>query len=194
MSDLPELTKTSLRAEFKRRRNALTPMQRATYSKLICRKLLALPDVIVATNCFVYISCGTEVATRELIDEMLSQNKTLAVPKIEPTKEMRAVTFRSWKDCEPKELGILTPISSTPCDVKFDISITPGLAFTRAGTRLGFGAGYYDKWFSKHPVVRKIAVAFDCQLAELLPQDPYDIPVDLIVTEREVIEPAAKQP
>ena len=65
--------------------------------------------------------------------------------------------------------------------------ITPGLGFTYGGYRIGYGRGYYDKWFAKHTVKHKIAPAFERQILEDLKVSELDIPVDKIVTEDRMI-------
>jgi 5-formyltetrahydrofolate cyclo-ligase len=62
----------------------------------------------------------------------------------------------------------------------------PGLGFTRTGARIGYGAGYYDRWLAAHPRTTRIGVAFECQLVAVLPQEPHDIRMHHVVTERRV--------
>jgi len=56
-----------------------------------------------------------------------------------------------------------------------------------SGQRLGYGLGYYDKWFTSHKVGLKVAPCYECQLLEELPADEHDVPVDVLVTEDRVI-------
>ncbi|MCH8163804.1 MAG: 5-formyltetrahydrofolate cyclo-ligase, partial [Proteobacteria bacterium] len=114
-------------------------------------------------------------------------SKTLAVPKIVKSDYMQAETFSSWEDLVPGELGILTPTDSTPCNGPFDVAITPGLGFTLSGQRVGFGRGYYDKWFAQNKVRHKIALAFEVQLINEMPVEDTDVPMEKIVTEKRVI-------
>ena len=66
-----------------------------------------------------------------------------------------------------------------------DIVILPGLAFTRKGSRLGRGGGYYDRFLSILPLdTLKIAVAFETQLHQEIPTNSHDIAVDVIITNR----------
>ncbi len=185
-TDLPA-QKAMLRTAFKQRRNALTSALRERHSEQIAQRVFALPGMESWSQCFVYISCGAEVNTHPIIDELVRLGKSVAVPLITEQKEMLAVAFESWAKCSPAGLGILTPVDARPAIGPFDVALTPGLAFTRSGTRLGFGAGYYDKWFSRNTVGQKIALAFDVQIIDQLPHDSLDVPVDKIVTESSVI-------
>jgi 5-formyltetrahydrofolate cyclo-ligase len=64
------------------------------------------------------------------------------------------------------------------------------IAFDRRGYRLGYGAGYYDRFLSAHSWMRKIGVAFSCQEVDAVPADENDVPMDLIVTEQGVVVPS----
>lgn len=85
--------------------------------------------------------------------------------------------------CIPAEPQYVTP----------EILIVPLVAFTRAGARLGYGGGFYDRTLAKlrgEGAVLAIGFAYAAQEAEALPHDPNDQPLDLIVTETEIISPA----
>ncbi|WP_420010690.1 5-formyltetrahydrofolate cyclo-ligase [Tateyamaria sp.] len=76
-----------------------------------------------------------------------------------------------------------------------EIVIVPLVAFTRAGGRLGYGGGFYDRTLERLRARRAtlaIGFAYGAQEAEALPLEPTDQPLDLIVTEREVIEGAGR--
>ena len=181
--------KRHIRNRLKKIRAALPEASRHAASATIARKILAMEEVTRADSVFCFISYGNEVDTHGLLEYFLAQGKHLAVPKILPDKTMIAVPFAAWSELKPGELGILTPASSLPEDRHFDVVITPGLGFTAEGFRIGYGRGYYDKWFAGHPAGRKIAVCFDAQLVDELPVDTTDVPVDSIVTEKRIIIP-----
>jgi 5-formyltetrahydrofolate cyclo-ligase len=63
------------------------------------------------------------------------------------------------------------------------------LGFDRTGGRIGYGAGYYDRFLSKNPGLRKIGIAFACQEIEKLPVDETDMPMDFIITEDGIVFP-----
>jgi len=179
--------KAALRAELKQTRDALTPAQRREYSRAICERVLQLPEVQSAASVFCFISYGSEIDTHPLLDWFLGEGKTVVVPKITPDRGMIAVPFSGWEDLEPGQLGILTPRSDTARDAPVDVCITPGLGFTVAGGRLGYGRGYYDRWFAGHGARARIAVGFECQILDALPTESTDIPVTMLVTEGRLI-------
>lgn len=179
--------KSETRKMLKSARASIPEATRMGYANSITEQVLRLDEIRDARLIFVYISYVSEVHTHALIRALLDAGKTLAVPKIVNSDIMKAVTFSSWEDLIPGELGILTPVDSTPCDGPFDVSITPGLGFTLTGHRMGFGRGYYDKWFVQNKVKHKIALAFEAQLVDEIPVEDNDVLMDKIVTEKRVI-------
>ncbi len=70
----------------------------------------------------------------------------------------------------------------SPADL--DAILVPGIAFTRAGRRLGRGGGYYDRLLARcSPRTARIGVCFDCQIVDDLPAEAHDQPVDVVITE-----------
>ena len=180
--------KTELRNRLKQSRSALNQVQRQSYDESIYTKTLSLSEIISAQTIFCFLSSGTEVDTHSLIKTFQSRGKTVVVPKIIHSEQMITVYFQSWEQLETGQLGILTPTDSEPYHGNIDVCITPGLGFSLCGHRLGFGRGYYDKWFFKNTVKHKIALAYECQIVADIPSDQHDICVDMIITEEQIIE------
>ena len=185
-SDLTE-RKAEIRAKLKQIRGSIPKHERLIHSKVITQKILELDEIKAAQHVFIYISYASEVGTHNLINRLLEQGKNLAVPKIVNADTMIATTFTSWDALIPDKLGILTPVNATPYPDTIDLVVTPGLGFTPTGYRIGYGRGYYDKWFAEHPVHHKIAPAFEEQILDKLPIDEFDIPVNKIITEDRII-------
>ena len=110
------------------------------------------------------------------------------IPKIINNEEMVATRLRKVADLEPDKIGILTPKTGEILLESIDIAITPGLGFTKRCERLGYGRGYYDRWFSKNHAKIKIGVAFETQLVNSLPLEKTDITMDILITEKKVIK------
>ena len=84
--------------------------------------------------------------------------------------------------------GILEPSTKRPvAENDIDVIIVPGLAFDRRGGRMGFGAGYYDRLLIKTNAV-KIGLCYDFQLMDSVPSEEHDVPMDYIITEKEIVE------
>jgi 5-formyltetrahydrofolate cyclo-ligase len=178
--------KAQLRELLKQRRAQLDEKTRSSHDQKIRSRLFALPMTGQADAFFCFISFGDETDTHDLINVLLAQGKSIAVPKLVPGKGMLAVPFSSWHELKAGELGILTPESSTPADFEIGVCLTPGLGFSPNGGRLGYGRGYYDRWFSNNPVHYRIALAYECQICPEIPVDDSDVPVDIIITEERV--------
>lgn len=84
----------------------------------------------------------------------------------------------------PGAMGILAPAAHTPAvePQEIDLLIVPGVAFTRAGERLGYGGGYYDRYIPQCTRARIIALAYDEQLVDTLPTEPHDLRIPAIIT------------
>jgi 5-formyltetrahydrofolate cyclo-ligase len=112
---------------------------------------------------------------------------TVALPYL--ADRAAAMEFRAWeKDAllEKAAFGFEQP-STDAAPVTPDILLIPLVGFDRSGTRLGQGAGHYDRYLALHSNALKIGIGFSCQEWPGLPKDPWDIPLDVIVTEREWI-------
>ena len=69
-----------------------------------------------------------------------------------------------------------------------DVVLVPCVGFTRAGYRLGYGGGYFDRWLAAHPGVTSVGLAWSGAEVALAPE-PHDLPLTLILTETDVIVP-----
>lgn len=130
---------------------------------------------------FVYLSFGSEVSTKGLIRALLARGKKVCVPRIEGGV-MRSVPYA--EPLEAGAYGILQPKGGeeTACRV----ALTPLLAVDGEGYRLGYGGGYYDKYFSLHPDVLRVGLAYAWQAVEGLPREKTDMPLHAVVTEKGV--------
>ena len=191
MPDL-SIAKQAARTELKKIRATLPESLRSDFSGKICDTVRSLREVQSAKVIFAFISYGNEVHTHDLLKYFLNKGIDLAVPKILPEQGMVAMTLRSWEELVCGQMGILVPRDNVPLQKPFDIILTPGLGFTRSGHRIGYGRGYYDRWFSQHPSGLKIGIAFEDQLRETLPINDRDIPVDIVITEKQLIDSRAK--
>jgi hypothetical protein len=100
-------------------------------------------------------------------------------------KELIPISISSLRELTPGKFNIPEP----PMDVKrvvksIDVVFVPGLAFDLFGYRIGYGGGFYDRFLSKNPSSKKIGICFSFQLFSELPHDPFDVPVDYIVTDK----------
>jgi len=166
----------------------MTAGERLEKSRRICGIVAGL--VRDGGTVMVYSSKELEVNTRPLIDELLASGTPVIVPII--VREDVSLRLSYLED--PSVLvistfGVPEPIGSEiparPGDV--DTIILPMLGFDRRGGRLGYGAGYYDRFLARNPRIRRIGIAFSCQEAGEVPCDENDIHMNLIVTEDGIV-------
>lgn len=169
--------------QFREKRRALLPDLAGEKSLALTRKLLELKEFKDAQSVLFYVSTPEEVSTHLAIQESLVLGKKVFVPKI-IDETLALCPLSSFKDLKPGEFGILepceTPNPAHPADI--DLIVIPGVAFDRKGNRLGQGKGYYDRLL-KETRGFKVGLAFDEQLADELPVEDHDVPLDLLLTD-----------
>lgn len=202
MNDLAEQqAKRALRQEFLQRRRQLSAAEAAAASAEICRRLSAClaerlrPEQPGAV--FSYLAYGREVDLAALHQELWRQGRPLAVPRTQglPAGIMQAVYLRSEDELTRTERGIAEPSAAAePCPPKALAAVLlPGVAFDAQGGRLGQGGGYYDRFLARlSPQTLLIGVAYDWQLAPTLPQAAWDRPVQLLATDKRLLDCATK--
>ena len=153
--------------------------------KLIRKNLRELDIYKKAKSVFVFISYRSEVDTKGIIEDILADGKKLLVPLVKGS-EMIAVEVKGIDDLEPNKMGILEPKSGEEV-TDVDLTITPGLAFDKDGYRLGYGGGYYDKFFAKVDTIR-MGIGYYDQFVESLVHEDYDKPLEYLLTDRGLIE------
>lgn len=177
--------KKELRRKMKELRKAVS--DRTIRDGQILSHLLQILQVQEAELIYVYASYGTEADTFGLIQACLDLGKQVALPRV-LGREMDFYRIESLEDLQPGAYGIPEPgthcLKVTPSFQK-ECMILPGLAFDRAGHRLGYGGGYYDRYLELHPfdAAYRIALGYECQLTDHISAEPTDISVGKIVTE-----------
>ena len=183
------ISKTVLRETMKQQRDELTKDEVRQRSKMIIEQLLSLPEFFRADVIHTYISSkNQEVDTHELIRVLVKQKKRVVVPIADKaTKMMRHSELFSLSELVGGAYGILEPKMVRPVPVAdLQVVIVPALAVDRTGNRLGFGAGFYDRFL--HDVkLPMIVLAYNFQVVQEVPKENTDIPVSFIVTEDEII-------
>jgi 5-formyltetrahydrofolate cyclo-ligase len=176
--------KEELRRQAREVRCRLPPGEAARLSAGIERYLRELIDG--ESPVMVYASKPGEVDTHGLIAWLLARGTRVVVPIIEQdSRSLRLSELRDPADLKPSTFSVPEPIGhEIPVDPEsIGLVVVPLIAFDSRGFRLGYGAGYYDRFLEKHPHMKKIGVAFACQEMEVVPADENDIPMDIIVTE-----------
>lgn len=183
--------KELLRSRAVTARDELGEDERKVKSALITGLAWSVPELVAASTVMMYASAKSEVDTWNLIFSSLKAGKRIGLPVTDGPKIM-AVEFKPDIKLVSGRFGIPEPDprkSQIVQEDDLDLVIVPGVAFDRQGNRLGYGAGYYDRFLKglKHrPLL--IALAFDVQIMDEIPAEDHDVPLDLIVTESEIID------
>lgn len=151
--------------------------------------LQELPEFQQAGAVLAFASFGSEAETRHLIKASFAAAKRVLLPVTTKEKSLIPCEITHATRLVHSPLGVPEPPLSTAVDPSvIDLVIVPGAVFDSRGSRIGYGAGYYDRFLrSLRPDVPKIAIAFDLQVVEEAPTEQHDLPVDIIVTENRVI-------
>jgi 5-formyltetrahydrofolate cyclo-ligase len=177
--------KRALRESMLVARAALSERAVAQKSAVIQGRLLGLDEFRHArlVHCYVGVKAG-EVRTDRILAETLRSGRRLALPRIEGDRLIHH-EIRSTEELVPARFGLYEPPSSAPRidPAEIDLVVVPGLAFDRAGNRLGFGKGYYDRFLGEARA-GKVALLYAVQLLDEVPADEHDVPVDMLVTEK----------
>jgi len=183
--------KQHLRKEMKARLAAMSPQEAAGKSHRACKSLIGLPEFLRARTVMLYLPMAREPDTAEVALHAWGQGKVVLAPRVDwSEKRMAAVEIRSLDDgVVTGEHGVPQPAEGQVWPVEeIDFIVVPALAYDRAGGRLGRGGGFYDRFLAR-PAIRAVTcgLAFDEQVVERLPEERHDRPVDMLVTDKEVL-------
>ena len=187
------MNKEIFRKKILEKRQSMSKNDVMSKSIIIIKSLMSTDFYNSSQAIMTYVSFRNEVRTIDLINQALN-NKRVIIPKTIPeTKEIELSELRDLeRDLDTGVYGVLEPkkdfIRPVSNDI-IDLVIVPGAAFDLKGNRIGYGAGYYDKFLSKlDKSIPKIALAFDFQIMENVHSHEYDVPMDYIITENRIIK------
>lgn len=187
------MTKAQVREMVLERRPRISQEERRQAGLKISQRVIEMPVGLLtgAWRISIYLSGRDEIPTRYIARSAWEMGRLVCVPAWSRSERC----YRLY-NLEPKtplmtgHYGIREPAVREPVPF-WEVGgfVVPGLAFDMCGTRVGHGAGYYDKMLSQvGKSVLKVAVCYDWQVQqELLPQEPHDIAMDWIVTEKRAI-------
>lgn len=186
------LTKKEIRKNIIKTRDALDSKDKQNMDRLIFEKFISSDFYKRATVIFAFVSFASEVDTKALIEYALKDNKVICVPRVKSIKEgFDIYRINGLEDLEEGFYGILEPRTSCELinDGDIDFILMPGVAFDRAGGRIGYGGGFYDRYLATlKGTIPKIAIAYSFQIIEKIPMNELDICIDGIITEKETLD------
>ena len=182
--------KSIVRKDALMRRDAIPAAERAQAAETIAARgfpLTIKPSTIVSG----FMPLKTEINPLPLMRKLAAAGAQLALPAI--AGRGNPLTMRAFKfgdELASGQWGIREPKPDAPESAP-DIMLVPLLAFDRRGHRIGYGAGYYDMTIAKVRAMKPLiaaGIAFAAQEIEQVPVTPRDARLDLVLTEREVID------
>lgn len=191
--------KNALRRALRARRATLDPATSATASAALTTAILAHPAWQAARSVAAFVGVRGEPDTRPLLEAALAEGRALWLPRVlhGPSGLSELVAVHDLTVLAPAGFGLLEParrpseatLPSVTADSPLDLVLLPGLAFSRAGARLGFGAGHYDRLLApaaRSPTPVRMGIAFATFLDPhegTLPIEAHDVAVHFVATE-----------
>jgi len=192
------MDKAQLRKDIRKQRRELSPGQHSRNSEAICQRLGKHPWLLSAKHIALYLANDGEPDVLNLILQTPGHNRHFYLPCLDSYGRPHMV-FRHWSPgdpLQPNRFGILEPLKGPVFPVwALSLVLLPLVAFDAHGNRLGMGAGYYDRTLihrrgGKHLLPHLVGIAHDFQEVDAIKAEPWDIPLDLVVTNRRMVEPA----
>ena len=189
--DTAALEKQRLREERLAAREVLSEQERSVLDDRITQKLLETSEYAETTTVLTYVSVSSEVSTRMFIESALRDGKTVAVPRCLPGHCLEFVAITSLDQLIAAPFGLLEPPKELPAlaekQMDASICIVPALLVDTKGYRLGYGAGFYDRFLSTYSG-KKICLAYQQNLSRTtLPHAAFDVAVDVVITESDIL-------
>ena len=184
-----EQDKITLRKALRQQRSQLTREQVTAASEAVARQILACDAFCKAKSVMGFLAFGKELSVDLVLEAALAQGKTVAVPHIVSDTVFVPVRLKYLQDFELDRYDIRSvrsPLEVIQPEV-FDLVLVPGVAFGRDGSRMGMGAGYYDRFLPQAKQAVVMGVAYDFLLQSSLPCDEHDVKMQCIVSESGII-------
>ncbi len=187
MEDFKE-TKEQIRKRHLLMRNDMPREERLALSDIIsihAQKLIKLPQKNGhKVRVYGYYPLGSEVSLIPVYKFLLKGEVPLAFPRVQGMS-MDFYQVFSLDDLKEGAFHVMEPDNACKkAEWEYALCFTPGSAFDREGGRFGYGKGYYDRYFEKHPRLLRAGIAYENQVEEKLPTEDFDIPINYLITEQ----------
>ena len=184
-----EHEKITLRKALRQQRAQLTREQVTAAAAAVARQILACDAFCKAKSVMGFLAFGKELGVDAVLAAALAMGKTVAVPHIVSDTSFVDVRLKNLQDFDLDRYGIRTV--RPPLELiepgELDLVLVPGVAFGRDGSRMGMGAGYYDRFLPRAKQAVTMGVAYDCLLQASLPTDEHDVKMQYLVSESGII-------
>ena len=180
--------KRAIRQRLREQRRALPARTVEAVGRAVQAQLLRFPPYLAAAAVIAYIAHENEVPTAGLLDEAARRGRGLFLPRITPPAGM--VRWRPGEPLVADRCAISEPANGWVARPELPaVALVPVVAWDRQGSRLGRGGGFYDRFFAELMTgITRIGLAYEFQECPGLPRDPWDVPLDYVITERRIVQ------
>lgn len=187
-----------LRREIRKRRAALPAATRIEAADALAERIAELPELITDDRIAGYWAVHGELPLHRVVTAMVRRGAQYHLPVVCDGQRLRFAPWAPGKPLVPNRFGIPEPAiknsRAAAAPDTMELVLVPLLAFDRRGNRLGSGAGYYDRSFAflragerpREPLL--VGIAYGFQEVEQLQPQPWDVKLDFVCTEDELIE------
>jgi 5-formyltetrahydrofolate cyclo-ligase len=191
--------RAALRRTLRERRAALPAAQRVAAAQALVVQLERIPEFLTDSRLAGYWAVGGELPLAAAMAGAASRGQHWYLPVLADGDVLRFARWRSGEAIQPNRYGIPEPVDSAMVAAdELDLVLLPLVAFDRLGNRLGMGAGWYDRSLAflhgrtglSRPVL--VGVGYAVQEVPRVPVEPWDVRLDYIATERELIDLAGE--
>ena len=175
------MDKKALRREIREKKRAMSIEEIEARSARLGEQFVETEAYRNARTVYGYMPYNQEVRTIPILERAIRDGKKVAVPKVYGDT-MKFICLDDLSQVELSDMGIPEPIADGPvADDETALVLMPGLAFDKAGHRIGYGGGFYDKFLMTEPNHPTVALCYDFQMYAHLDTEEFDIPVDLVL-------------
>ncbi|SHE54268.1 5-formyltetrahydrofolate cyclo-ligase [Caloramator proteoclasticus] len=181
--------KNILRKKYINIRNELSKEEVIKRSIVITKHIINWDKFLNSNSIMIYSAFRNEVETSFLAEEILKEGKVLIYPKtIKSQFKLIPCIVNKIDELTKGEYGILEPKQFEVIDKKqIDLIFIPGVAFDKNGYRLGYGAGYYDRFLEDFKGI-KVGICYDFQIVDDVYKDEHDIKMDYLICEEGILK------
>lgn len=191
------IERQQLRQRLREQRASLPAPQRIAAAQGLLQQLQQLPELTVDERIGGYFAVNGELSLHLLVAQCWRQGKAFHLPVAGPRRELRFARYDAASTVQPNRYGIPEPVAAEAelvAPSALELVLVPLLGFDRRGNRLGYGGGYYDSSFAflqqrerpDQPLL--VGVGYSFQEVDGLAAESWDVKLDLIATERELID------
>ncbi len=156
-------------------------------NRFLCEQAFLQSDLYLnSDSLLLYASTKSESDTFNLINNALEDNKIIYLPKVHGDI-MKFYQISTLDDLSDGYFSIKEPTTDVEYDNRPAVCVVPGLAFDLKGNRLGYGKGYYDKFFQQTNEIIKVGFCAGCNYYNKIPCDETDIPMNYLIVDSNII-------